>query len=75
MEDLGPQLVKSCQARWSFADLNFKRALLDADLLLEGEDITLSHQADLTRVRQAFLRQRDYISLIQAIAQSSAFLR
>lgn len=75
MEELGPQLATSCQSRWSFADLNFKRALLDAELLLEGEDITLSHQADLARVRQAFLRQQDYPTLIQAIAQSSAFLR
>ncbi len=75
MEDLGPQLANSCQARWTFADLNFKHALLDANLLLEGEDITLAHQEDLTRVRQAFLQSQSYPSLIQAIAQSSAFLR
>jgi hypothetical protein len=75
MEDLGPQIAQSCQARVAFADLNFKRALLDAGLLLEGEDITLAHQDDLARVRQTFVHQHDYPTLIRAIAQTSAFLR
>lgn len=75
MEDLGPQIAASCQARLAFADLNLKRALLDAGILLEGEDITLSHQEDLTRVRQTFIHQHDYATLIRAIAQTSAFLR
>ncbi|HVY25860.1 MAG TPA: DUF1588 domain-containing protein [Polyangiaceae bacterium] len=75
MEDLGPQLAQSCQARLAFADLNLKRALLDAGILLEGEDITLAHQDDLSRVRQSFIHQHDYATLIKAIAQTNAFLR
>jgi hypothetical protein len=75
MEDLGPQIAASCQARIAFADLNLKRALLDAGILLEGEDITLAHQEDLARVRQSFVHQHDYGTLIRAIAQTSAFLR
>ena len=75
IEDLGPQIAQSCQARVAFADLNFKRALLDAGLLLEGEDITLANQDDLARVRQSFVHQHDYPTLIRAIAQTNAFLR
>jgi hypothetical protein len=75
MEDLGQELAQSCQARLAFADLNLKRALLDAGILLEGEDITLAHQEDLSRVRQSFIHRHDYATLIKAIAQTSAFLR
>jgi len=75
MEDLGPELAQSCQARVAFADVNFTRALLDAGLLLEGEDITLANQEDLARVRQTFVHQPDYPTLIRAIAQTNAFLR
>jgi len=75
MEDLGPQLAQSCEANIAFADLNFKTALSDAGLLLEGEDISLAHQADMARVRQAFMHHKDYPSLIRAIAQTDAFLR
>lgn len=75
MEDLAPQFVSSCQARVSFADLHLQRALLDAGLLMGDEDIALTHQEDLARVRQAFLPQQDYPTLILAIAHTSAFLR
>jgi hypothetical protein len=75
MEDLGPDFAQSCQARVAFADLNFKSALLDAGLLLEGEDLTLARQGDMARVRQSFVHQHDYASLIRAIAQTNAFLR
>jgi hypothetical protein len=75
MEDLSPQFVSSCQARLSFADLHLERAMLDAGLLDADEDIAQTHQEDLARVRQAFLRQQDYPTLILAIAHTSAFLR
>jgi hypothetical protein len=75
MEDLAPQLASSCQARIAFADLHLKRALLDAGLLVGDEDIALEHQEDIARVRQAFLPQQAYPTLILAIAQTSAFLR
>jgi hypothetical protein len=75
IEELGPQLAQSCRARLTFADLNLKQALLDANLLLDGEDLTLAHEDDVTRVRQAFVNDQSYPALVRAIAQTSAFLR
>jgi hypothetical protein len=75
IEDLGPQIAKSCTARLAFADVNFTLALTAAGKLMQHETIPDAWLTDRDRVRWAFVNAKSYPALVSAMAQTQPMLR
>jgi hypothetical protein len=75
IEDLGPQIAKSCTARLAFADVNLTLALTAAGKLMPHETIPEVWLPDRDRVRWAFVNGKSYPALVSAIAQTQPMLR
>jgi hypothetical protein len=75
IEDLGPQIAKSCTARLAFADVNLTQALIAAGKLMQHEMIPEVWLPDRDRVRWAFVNGKSYPALVSAMAQTNPILR
>ncbi len=75
MLDLAPQLAESCQAVLAFSNAAYDDAQVANGFQAESL-VSPFHEEDRGRVSQAFgSGDKSYRSLVQAIAQSGAFLR
>jgi hypothetical protein len=75
IEDLAPQLVATCDASNGFADAHLLQAMQTVGLGDVNFTLSQANAEDQARVRQAFGTEKSYRSLLQAIAQTEAFLR